>query len=250
MMPMRSAVLAMPSIHWAISVGLVVTGPFTSDAEVKPRSAVGSDWRSLGLPRATPASEQTARAVSFLLQWVRNSLRSWATRAIEGQRTAAIWPGFVSLSIMRRAMRDLPVPQGRIRRPRAWAFLFAWACCFSRVTLVSIASACIWLRVWGGVSWGSEVSGVGGSVGWSAASWVRRSVSMLTRVTGLLPAVFSALVLSRVSPMTISQRSAQSWSAEVARKLSNSALVMSAPRPFSSSFLDLHWMAMSLPSLR
>lgn len=76
-----------------------------------------------------------------------------------------------------------------------------------------------------------------------------RSLSILISVTGLCPAAFSALPLSRMSPLTTSRRSAQSSSADAARKLSNSYLIMSAPRPYSPDFLDLHWMAMNLPSL-
>ena len=142
-------------IHRAISAGLVVTLPLTSAALTLLLSSVGSAavLRELSFLGSYPAvsSEQTARARSPAAACCKYSRRICATRAMEGHSTMAMAPGGVSRSTMRREMRVLPVPQGRMILPRAWPTgrppLSDWACSRRIRTLSATASSCIHCRV-------------------------------------------------------------------------------------------------------
>ena len=86
----------------------------------------------------------------------------------------------MSRSTIRRAMRDLPVPQGRMIRPLAWPLPFAFACSCKRVTLRSIAPpAC---GPWSGPRPQSEVGS--GRAARSVFLMFPEIGSILIRVTG------------------------------------------------------------------
>ena len=165
-------------------------------------------------------------------------------------------PGGVSSSTIRREMRVFPVPQGRMILPRAWPTgsppLSDCSCSLRMRTLSVTASFCMQVFV----CLRSSPSGFGWQCGHSSlvdvvCCW-SKSLVMLTCFMGffLSPGVRGMLGLMGLSPLVTSQRSAQRSSADEAMNLFSSSLLMLPPRPCSSNWRDLHWMAMCSPSLR
>ena len=138
-------------IQPAISLASVVTLPFISDALTLLLSTVGSRvaLRLLSFFGSKPAlsSEQTASTSRETDAFCRYSRRIWATSAMDGHSTMDSPPAGVSASMIRSEMRVLPVPQGRIIRPRAspWGNppLSERACSLRMRTLFATASSCI-----------------------------------------------------------------------------------------------------------
>ena len=75
---------------------------------------------------------------------------------------------------------------------------------------------------------------------------------MLTSLRGFacIDADCAAPLASGLSPLVTIQRSAQKSEADAAANLAISLLLIEAPRPSSSSWRDLHWIAMYFPSLQ
>ena len=143
--------------------------------------------------------------------------------------------------------------------PRAWPRgrppLSVCACSLRMRTLWATTSSCMQDLVW---ILGSP-SGFGRQCGHSSRVKVCRcccrSMAMLIVLTGLAATDIDrtcwALLLNGVSPLVTIQRSAQNSGLDDAlANLIVSSLAIGSPLPCSSSWRDLHWMAICWRSLR
>ena len=160
-------------------------------------------------------------------------------------------PGSVSFSMMRREIRVLPVPHGRMIFPRDWpigmpsASVSSWP--LNLFTTVLTASFCMQVLDclrhspsgldW---QWGHSSSLILPCACAVRSAW--RLISLIFLLSWEL--VRSALALRRLSPLVTSHLSAYSSFSLSEMKLVISGRSMSSPRSFSSNCLDLHWIAM------